>query len=139
MTAVWPWHKLDCNTVVATTKYFQSIGDPEASGVSCMLPTEDVLRLDDLSIAIYQKYGVDELPDHDSELDEDKKLALFLGVLRENDTCTPVNRARPLPEKLLLNRYYNGMYERAKDIFTPTKFAQLDAQIKADHVGMATH
>ncbi|KAE8971634.1 hypothetical protein PR001_g26831 [Phytophthora rubi] len=103
-----------------------------------MISTEDMLRLDARSIAVYRKYGVDELPDSDSTMEVNAKYALFLDVLRENDTCTASNRGRPLPEKLLLNKYYNGMYARAKEIFSPSRFAQLAAQIKEEHAGYPT-
>ncbi|KAE8906224.1 hypothetical protein PF005_g16146 [Phytophthora fragariae] len=108
LNAAWPRHKPDCNKVVAATKYFEAIGAPEGSGVPCMISTEDMLRLDARSIAVYRKYGVDELPDSDSTMEVNTKYALFLDVLRENDTCTASNRGRPLPEKLLLNKYYNA-------------------------------
>ncbi|GMF13671.1 unnamed protein product [Phytophthora lilii] len=131
MKKVWPRHKPDCDAIVAATKYFESSGVMDSSSVSCMISVDDMLRLDDRGIAIYRKYGVDELPDSTSTVDTDKKLALFLEVLRENDTCRSVNRGLPLPEILILNRYFNGMYDRAKKIFTASQFAQLDAQIKA--------
>lgn len=138
MNAAWPRHRPECDNVVVATQYFEEIGAPEGPGIPCMITAEDIFRLSARSVAVYHKYGVDDLPDANSTMEVNTKYALFLAVLRENDTCTAVNRSRPLPEKLMLNKYYNGMYTQAKEIFSPSRFAQLEAQIKEDHAGYAT-
>jgi len=139
MRAVWRRHKPDCDNVVAATEYYRAVGAPDAPGVPCTIKVEDKLRIDARSTAIYRKYGVNELPDAHSTMEAGTKLALFLEVLREYDTCSMQNRGLPLPQKRCLNRFYNQVRQRALEMFTPDQFAQLDAQIKADHVGFVSH
>ncbi|ETP32535.1 hypothetical protein F442_18776 [Phytophthora nicotianae P10297] len=82
---------------------------------------------------------VNDLPDQNLTMVAATKYQLFLDILRVIDTCFTANRGLPLPKKLMLNRYFSIMYQRAKEVFMFNQFADLDAQIKTDHGDIASH
>ncbi|KAG6947479.1 hypothetical protein JG687_00016079 [Phytophthora cactorum] len=135
----------------AETNAYEALGDcPErtaqkqleqagtsVSGVPCTIDPESLFRLNRLSLDVYEKHGVNELPGRGSKMNVDKKLAFFLDVLKVHDSSSPENKGLPLPDKLFLNHRYNNACSHAVKTFTPSELNQLNALMRMHQVGKA--
>jgi hypothetical protein len=62
------------------------------------------------SIALYDKYGVDEAPTATCTWSTRKKTQFFVEALQLYDSGSDTNKNLPLPTKLFMNRRYNNTY-----------------------------
>lgn len=140
MKSAWPGHKDECSRHQVDVQMAKERGmfSKVPGGQPATMVEGDIDLLKDLTLqqaAIYSKYGVEEPPDRNSQMDTQKKIGFFLECLKLNDSSDEGKKSIPMPLRMFMNRRYNNAYSHAVQHFRSEELQMLHRIMFEQQIG----
>ena len=87
------------------------------------------------TMALYDKYGIQEPPEKGSKMDSRKKIDFFVEFLDMYDAGSNANKGLNTGLKQLLNRRFNNGIKHASDTFAPNELKALYGKLAQQKIG----